>query len=112
MVRTFLRPNPVHNENGEPIPFNIQYAVQWTVAKHLKPSGYQDKGYQFERAWRRSENRTWFSDCEPAWSIFKCLLDSHYRVKICLAPPWVGMIAEPRRLFENWEHRHGICQFH
>ena len=42
--RTWVKPSPW----WEWVPSNIRYAMQWMIAKHLRPSGYQDKGYQFE----------------------------------------------------------------
>ena len=44
LLRTWVKPSPW----WEWVPSNIRYAMQWMVAKHLRPSGYQDKGYQFE----------------------------------------------------------------
>jgi len=103
--------NPVHNENGEssPLQYSICYAVNGSKAskaKRIPRQGLPVWGLGVEV--RTGPDLV----TEPAWSIFKCPLDSHYRVKICLVSPQVGMIAEPRRLFENWEHRDDTSEWH
>jgi len=108
LLRTWVKSSPWWEWWIESPPI---FDMQWMVAKASKAKRIPRQGLP---VWGLGVEVRTGPDLvtEPAWSIFKCPLDSHYRVKICLVSPQVGMIAEPRGLFENWEHRGDTSEWH